>query len=162
MSAFVHRRCNRADFLVVVDPRPEGPILGTFGEHKIASTVVDCFGRRYDYVGIATRLWIGRCDVDALKYGEWLVEPGLVYRLQAAKQPRFPRKSTPGDRKFSAAWWSLSSRLLQLCRAVVPERAGPHFDRLLHGSHSNASRDEETPGLREGRTVRGRQKLRDE
>ena len=162
MSVFVHRRCNRADFLVVVDPRPEGPILGMFGEHKIASTVVDRFGRRYDYVGVATRLCMGRCDADALKYGEWLVEPGLVYRLQATKQPRFPRKSTPGDRKFSAVWRSLSSRLLQLCRAVMPERTRPHSDRHLHRTQTKASREEETHGLRDGRTGRGRQKLRDE
>jgi len=162
MSAFVHQRCNKADFLVVVDPRPEGPILGMFGEHKIASTVVDRFGRRYDYVGIATRLWMGRCDADAIKYGEWLVEPGLVYRLQATKQPRFSRKSALGDRKFSGAWWSLSSRLLQWCRAFMPDRTGSHSDRLLHGAHTKAWRDEEAFGLREGRTVRGRQKLRDE
>jgi hypothetical protein len=162
MSAFVHRRCNRADFLVVVDPQPEGPILGMFGEHKIASTVVDRFGRRYDYVGIATRLWMGRCDADAIKYGEWLVEPGLVYRLQATKRPRFPRRWALKDREFSNAWRSLSSRLLQLCRAVMPERTGPHSGRLLHRTHTKASHEEETLGLREGRTVRGRQKLSDE
>ena len=162
MSAIVHQRCTRADFLVVVDPRPAGPILGMFGEHKIASTVVDRFGRRYDYVGIATRLWMGRCDSDALKSGEWLVEPGLVYRLQATEQPGVPRGLSLKDRESSAAWRFLSSRLLQWCRAVMPERGGPRSDRLLHRAQSTVLRDEVMHSLREKRTFRGREKRRDE
>ena len=162
MSAFVRRRCTRADFLVVVDPRPEGPILGVFGEHKIASTVVDRFGRRYDYVGIATRLWMGRCDADALKSGEWLVEPGLVYRLQGTEQTAFPRGSALKGREFSVAWWFRSSRLFQWYRAIVLERTGRHSNRLLNRTQTRTSRDEAMRSLREKRAVRGRQKLRDE
>ena len=46
--------------------------------------VVDSTGSRYRYVGLASRLPDGRYDVQALSPGEWIVEPGLIYRSQAA------------------------------------------------------------------------------
>jgi hypothetical protein len=41
---------------------------------------VDYFGRRYVYAGVAPRRRNGKYDGDALRWGEWIVEPGLVYR----------------------------------------------------------------------------------
>ena len=80
------------DFVMLVVPKPAGPVLGYFRDQPIASAVIDYFGRRYVYVGIAPRGRNGRYDVEALAKGERLMEPGLVYRDEAirskAKRPR--------------------------------------------------------------------------
>jgi hypothetical protein len=67
------------DYFILVEPRADGPIIGTYGDHPIAAAVKDAFGRRYLYVGIAARLRDGRLDVTALSQGEWFTAPGLVY-----------------------------------------------------------------------------------
>ncbi len=68
------------EYFMLQDPRPDGPNLGTYAGHPIPAMVVDLFGRRYAYAGVAPRLRDGRYDVDAVGKDEWLVEPGLVYR----------------------------------------------------------------------------------
>jgi hypothetical protein len=65
-------------------PKGEGPLIGTFAGQPISERMIDLFGRCYRFVGIAPRLQDGRYDVDAIRPGEWLVEPGLVY----AGEPR--------------------------------------------------------------------------
>ena len=59
-------------------------VVGYLADKPILSTVVDSTGSRYRYVGLASRLPDGRYDVQALSPGEWIVEPGLIYRSQAA------------------------------------------------------------------------------
>jgi hypothetical protein len=68
-----------ADGLVVVEPQRDGPVLGSYANQPIAEAVVDCFGRRFVYAGVAPRRHNGRYDFGALAPGEWIVEPGLVY-----------------------------------------------------------------------------------
>jgi len=67
------------EYFILVEPRPNGSIVGRYAGHPIAEAVVDYFGRRFTYAGIAPRLRSGRYDVDALQPGEWIVEPGLIY-----------------------------------------------------------------------------------
>jgi hypothetical protein len=91
----------RLEYLVLVEPRPAGPLLGYLNEHPISSAVVDCFGRRYVYSGLAPRRRDGGYDIDALAMGERLIEPGLVYRLeQTSKKPLRSRLAA----WFSALW----------------------------------------------------------
>ncbi|HVZ02102.1 MAG TPA: hypothetical protein VHA35_21525 [Dongiaceae bacterium] len=71
------------DYFILVEPRADGPVIGTYGDHPIAASVKDAFGRRYRYVGVASRLRDGRLDVKALSPGEWFVQPGLVYRMES-------------------------------------------------------------------------------
>lgn len=59
-------------------------VVGYLADRPIFSTVVDSTGIRYRDVGLASRLPDGRYDVQALFPGEWIVEPGLIYRSQAA------------------------------------------------------------------------------
>ena len=68
-----------AAYLMLTDPRPEGPVVGFFRDRPIAAAVVDYFGRRYVFCGLASRRRNGQYDVDVLARGERLVEPGLVY-----------------------------------------------------------------------------------
>jgi hypothetical protein len=103
---------NRAFYLVVTDVRSDGPILGKYGEHKIAATVADYFGRRYGYVGIAVRQPSGRYDADALKPGEWIVEPGLVYKLENADPPKPSRRLARDGSYLANALLFFLNRLL--------------------------------------------------
>ena len=67
------------EYFILMEPRPDGPAVGYLDGRPIAAAVVDFFGAHYAYVGAAPRRPDGRYDVEALKAGEWLVEPGLVY-----------------------------------------------------------------------------------
>lgn len=57
----------------------DGPVVGHIGGRSITDTVVDGFGRRYRFVGVARRDRKGRLDVKALRSGEWIVAPDLIY-----------------------------------------------------------------------------------
>ena len=70
------------DYFILVEPQADGPVIGTYNEHPIAAAVKDAFGRRYLYVGVASRLRDGRFDVKTLSPGEWFMRPGLVYRME--------------------------------------------------------------------------------
>jgi hypothetical protein len=68
------------DFLIIHEPRSNGKLLGTFGGCDISEFVLDQFGHRYEYVGLASRRWNGNFDGEVLRAGEFIVEPGLVYK----------------------------------------------------------------------------------
>ncbi len=70
------------EYSIMVEPRPAGPTIGLYRGLPIAERVVDQFGRRFLYVGLASRRRDGRFDVASLRAGEFIVEPGLVYRLE--------------------------------------------------------------------------------
>ena len=67
------------DYYMLPSPRADGPVVGYIDNRPIAATVVDEWGRCYGYVGLAPRRHDGQYDVSAIKQGEWLVEPGLLY-----------------------------------------------------------------------------------
>jgi hypothetical protein len=73
------------DYFILVEPRADGPVIGTYNDQPIPAAVRDAFGRRYTYVGAASRLRDGRFDVKTLAPGEWFVRPGLVYRFEASE-----------------------------------------------------------------------------
>lgn len=56
-----------------------GAVVAQIGERPIRETVIDAGGRQYRFVGLARRDDDGRLDVEALRPGEWIVEPNLVY-----------------------------------------------------------------------------------
>lgn len=69
------------DYSLLIDVKPTGPSVGYYSDRPIPSSIVDTFGRRLVFAGIAPRKWNGRYNVDALKPGEFIVEPGLIYRV---------------------------------------------------------------------------------
>jgi hypothetical protein len=71
---------------MLVDARPAGRVLGYYKDRPIPAAVVDYFGRRYIYAGLAPRHRNGGYDVDALATSERLVEPGLVYRAEESRK----------------------------------------------------------------------------
>jgi hypothetical protein len=62
------------------DTRADGPMLGYCAGQPIFSAVVDGFGQRYVFAGVAVRRPDGDVDLAALRRGEWVLEPGLIYR----------------------------------------------------------------------------------
>ena len=76
------------EYYMLQNVAPDGSeIVGHFSGRPILREAVDPCGRRYHYAGLAPRLRDGRFDVAALRPGEWLVEPGLVYSSDADDSP---------------------------------------------------------------------------
>lgn len=73
------------EYFILIEPHADGPVVGYYAGRPIAAAVVDCFGRRYSYAGVAPRRHSGQYDVEALGPGEWIIEPGLVYRQIARR-----------------------------------------------------------------------------
>ena len=72
-------------FSIMVEPRPAGPVIGIYHDLPIAERVIDQFGRRFTYAGIIGRRRDGQYDVDRLKSGQFIVEPGIVYDLETKR-----------------------------------------------------------------------------
>jgi hypothetical protein len=75
----VGRRSMPIEYFVLVNTRSEGPVIGHIADRPICETVVDERGVRYHYAGLAPRDPDGRFDVDCLRHGEWIVQPGFIY-----------------------------------------------------------------------------------
>jgi hypothetical protein len=73
------------DYFMLQEPQGEGPPVGTFAGQAIAERMTDYLGHHYRFAGVAPRLQDGRYDVDALRPGEWLVEPGLIYASESRR-----------------------------------------------------------------------------
>ena len=69
----------------MVEPRPAGATIGLYRGRPIAERVVDQFDRCFTYVGVIGRRGDGQYDVNALKPGQFVVEPGLVYDLEVGE-----------------------------------------------------------------------------
>src|ERR1700690_1655570 len=67
------------EFRLMVDPRPTGQIIGVYADRPFSESVADYFGRHFTYTGVAPRRTNGQYDVAALREGEFIVEPGLLY-----------------------------------------------------------------------------------
>ena len=76
------RRGVPTEYFILSDLRAEGATIGHLADSPIVETVVDASRHQYRYVGVALRAADGRFDVDALRSGEWIVRPGLVYALE--------------------------------------------------------------------------------
>ena len=76
----------RADtYSIMVEPRPAGATIGLYRGLPIAERVIDQFDRCFTYVGVIGRRGDGQYDVNALKPGQFVVEPGLVYDLEVGE-----------------------------------------------------------------------------
>jgi hypothetical protein len=100
MSKFAPGTAQPVDYFILVEPRADGPVVGYYGDHPIAAAVVDYFGRHYTYAGVMTRRRSGQYDVESLRPGEWIIEPGLVY---SGPDGRASRAKPPIWRKWPAS-----------------------------------------------------------
>lgn len=67
------------EYFVLGNVRREGGAVGHVAGQPISDVVTDLNGNRYRFAGLARRDRYGRLDVDALRAGEWIVYPNLVY-----------------------------------------------------------------------------------
>ncbi len=79
MYRFGSSRNTPVEYYILANVSAAGPVVGYLADKPIAEAVTDHSGNRYHYVGLASRERGGRFDVGALRSGEWIVEPGLVY-----------------------------------------------------------------------------------
>ena len=99
LGFFLDVRPNDACYRKVVDPQHVGPVIGYIADSPISETIVDRFGRAFDYVGAAPRTPDGAYDVESLQLGDFIVEPGLLYRLNGERVRRIT-KPTKSSRLF--------------------------------------------------------------
>src|SRR4029077_3622648 len=116
----------RADiYSIMVEPRPAGATIGLYRGLPIAERVVDRFNRHFTYLGVIGRRRDGHYDVDALKPGQFVVEPGLVYGLESgegqAKQEAWaePRPEVPSESKSESQQGEDRRVLIQVCATLA-------------------------------------------
>ena len=78
-----------AEYFVLTHVSEDGPVAGYFGDRPIAEEILDQWGRRYVYCGLVPKLADGSFNLKLIERGEWIVEPGLLYRL--ASEPAASR-----------------------------------------------------------------------
>jgi hypothetical protein len=71
------------EYSMIHSARSAGPAIGTYAGEEIYESIVDEFGRLFYFTGIAPRRLDGGFAAEALKPGEFILQPGLVYRLAA-------------------------------------------------------------------------------
>lgn len=76
------------EYSVLHNTTPEGPVIGRLDGRDISEFVLDEFGRRFAYSGVAPRLSNGQFDDAALKDGEFIVPPGLIYKYRGYADKR--------------------------------------------------------------------------
>jgi len=86
MARFDMRTRSSVVYHMIVEPRSAGSTIGYISGIPITEVVTDLFGRRFTYAGAAPRKGNGTYDVDSLRSGEFIVEPGLLYRLESGKR----------------------------------------------------------------------------
>lgn len=85
MPGFNIRAGQPVDYYLLVEPRPAGPMIGVYRDQPISQSITDYFGRSFSYDGVAPRRRDGKYDLDALKAGQFIVEPGLLYCADGRK-----------------------------------------------------------------------------
>jgi hypothetical protein len=76
------KRMRHLEYFLLHYATPAGPPVGSYGNLAIPEAVVDDSGRQYRFAGVAPRTLTGEFDLDALQAGEFILRPGLVYRLE--------------------------------------------------------------------------------
>ncbi len=74
------RRARPLEYSILHNPRAAGPVIGKLGGKEFTEYVYDEFDRLFVFSGAAPRRLNGEFNDDALKTGEFIVLPGLVYR----------------------------------------------------------------------------------
>ena len=85
MLLAVQTRGRVLEYCLLNGTQPAGPKIGDYRGQPIHESVVDEFGRRFVFVGVATRYPNGALNPDVLRTGEFILRPGLVYRMVRLK-----------------------------------------------------------------------------
>ena len=80
------RRSHFIEYSILRDAKPEGPAIGKLDGREFSEFVLDEFGQLFAYSGVAPRLSNGQFDDAALKDGEFIVPPGLIYEYRGREK----------------------------------------------------------------------------
>jgi len=81
MSLAVKTRSQALEYSLLHNVKAAGRKIGLYMGLPIYEAIVDDYGRRYVFSGVAPRDSTGELDPHALQKGEFIVRPGLAYRL---------------------------------------------------------------------------------
>ena len=76
------------EYSILHDAKPVGPAIGIYAGCSFSDIVIDRYGRLFDFTGVAPRQMNGQLDVDALRPGEFILQPGLIYRHRKQQKGR--------------------------------------------------------------------------
>ena len=124
LALHTEARC-KLDYRMMVEPRPSGPTIGYLAETPIAETVIDRFGRHFLFAGVTPHKPNDQYDAELLAPGEFIVSPGLIYRLEKIEKP--PQSISPKGVPLSG-WRALGARGTEL---ENPHDSGNEFDFIL-------------------------------
>ncbi|HVJ35107.1 MAG TPA: hypothetical protein VND94_18500 [Terriglobia bacterium] len=74
------------EFYRLYGAKPDGAVVARYCGRDVCDVVIDEYGHRYVFAGVAPRLFNGNYDVRGLKIGEVILEPGLIYQLIPVKR----------------------------------------------------------------------------
>jgi hypothetical protein len=79
-------RTRPLEYSILHNARPAGPVIGKLAGKEFSEYVYDEFGRLFVYSGVAPRRNNGEFNDEALKKGEFIVQPGLIYKYSGKAQ----------------------------------------------------------------------------
>ncbi len=82
------RRAQILEYSMLHNTTPQGPAIGQLDGHEFSEFILDEFGRLFVFCGVAPRLSSGQFDDAALKDGEFIVPPGLIYKYRGKAEKR--------------------------------------------------------------------------
>jgi hypothetical protein len=88
MPGAIVRSRTPIEYSILHDAKAAGPAIGIYAGCSFSDIVIDRYGRLFDYTGVALRRMNGEFDVDALRPGEFIVQPGLIYRHRKQRKGR--------------------------------------------------------------------------
>jgi hypothetical protein len=81
MALVTRKRSDVLEYSLLHDVEPVGRIIGRYMAQPIYEAVRDQFGRMFFFAGVAPRDLRGVLDPFALRTGEFILKPGLAYRM---------------------------------------------------------------------------------
>lgn len=84
MPLAVRTRSQDLEYSLLHDVKAAGKKIGYYMEQPIYESIIDGYGRRYVFSGLAPRDVSGTLNPYALQKGEFILKPGLAYRLAMA------------------------------------------------------------------------------
>ncbi len=91
MPAF--KRTRLIEYSILHDVEPAGANIGFYSGRPIYESVIDQFGRRFEFIGLASRRQNGQFDADALRTGEFFCSRDCGLRPRAAEESVTLRRS---------------------------------------------------------------------
>jgi hypothetical protein len=87
MLANTHR-AQVLEYSILHNTKPMGPPIGKLAGNDFSEIICDEFDRLFVFSGVAPRRSNGQFDEDALKKGEFIVPPGLIYKYRGKARGR--------------------------------------------------------------------------